>query len=156
MMAWRIVSPAPRVAGLALAGGRARERRGVLAQIRKVDSVAIYRGDEPIAVAMFDRHGWKRVEMALAVAPDAARHMGRLVRMAQLTLFAMAETHLIVVSVHPANEAGQRMAALVGFRRARTKSPFLWVYRRDEHGQPVGRWSAESSGREPQGPADRQ
>ncbi|RUU54768.1 hypothetical protein EOC99_28970, partial [Mesorhizobium sp. M7A.T.Ca.TU.009.01.1.1] len=99
---WRLVSPAPRTAALDLAGAHARVRRLVLAQVRAVDvvqSVAIYRGDECLALVCFGRHGWRRLEMALAVSPAAAGHMGRLVRMAQLTLFAMAETHLIVARI---------------------------------------------------------
>lgn len=129
--AWRLVSPAPREAGLQLAGARSRVRRGVLGQIRNADSTAIYRGDELMAVAMFGRHGWRRVEMALTIGAQAAPHMRRLVRLAQLTLSRIAETHLIVVSVHPAHFAGQRMAMLVGFRRARLKSVSLWVFGRD-------------------------
>lgn len=127
---WRIVSPAPRVAALALAGARARVRRLTLAQVRNADSAAVYRGAEPMAVVMFARHGWRRVEMALAVSPAAAPHMKRLVRMAQLTLARMAEDRLVVAYVDPANSAGRRMAMLVGFRRARLKSPALWTFRR--------------------------
>lgn len=133
--AWRIVSPAPRSAGLELAGARARVRRYVLAQVRLLDSVAIYRGDEVMALAMFARHGWRRTEMALALGPDAARHMRRLVRMAQLTLAGMAETQIIVARIHPANAAGQRMAMLVGFSPARLKRPGWWIFRRERHGQ---------------------
>ena len=118
---WRFVSPAPRTAALCLPGARARVRRGVLRQVRDVDSVAIYRGDDEIAVVMFGRHGWRRIEMALALSPKAAKHMRRLVRIAHLTLSAMAETRLIVARINPANPAGQRMAAAVGFRPAKTE-----------------------------------
>ena len=124
---WRIVSPAPRVA--ALASGE-RVARLTLAQVRNADSAAVYRDAEPMAVVMFARHGWRRVEMALAVSPAAAPHMKRLVRMAQLTLARMAEDRIVVAWVDPANTAGQRMAALTGFRRSRLKSPALWVFRR--------------------------
>jgi hypothetical protein len=137
--AWRIVSPAPRSAGLALAGARARVRRSVLAQIRNVQSVAIYRGDQELAVVMFGRHGWRRIEMALAIAPAGAVHMRRLVRIAQLTLLAMAETHLIVARIHPANRAGARMAMLTGFTRSRLKQPGVWIFRRERHGCNPGR-----------------
>ncbi len=126
---WRIVSPAPRAAALSLAGARARVRRMVLAQVREVESVAIYRGDEEIAVVMFGRHGWRRTEMALSLSPKAAKHMRRLVRIAHLTLSAMAETRLIVARINPANRAGQRMAAAVGFRPARLKQPGFWIMR---------------------------
>ncbi|RUW41711.1 hypothetical protein, partial [Mesorhizobium sp. M8A.F.Ca.ET.021.01.1.1] len=113
---WRLVSPASRAATLSLAGAGARVRRLVLAQVRSslVETVGIYRGEQCLAVVYFGRHGWRRREMALSIAPEAAPHMRKLVRIAQLTLFAMAETHLIVANVHPANLAGQRMAALAG------------------------------------------
>lgn len=128
---WRIVSPAPRVAALSLAGSRARVRKLVLRQVRTVDSVAIYRGDEVMAVAMFDRFGWRRLEMALAIAPSAAAHMRRLVRIAQLTLPPIAQDRLIVIRVNPANVAGRRMAMLTGFRPARLRQPGFWIFRRD-------------------------
>lgn len=127
---WRIVSPAPRTAALELAGAQVRVRRLLLAQARVTESVAIYRGDEPVALACLARHGWRRVEMALSLSPDAARHMRRLVRIAQLTLAAIAETRLVVIHVHPANRAGQRMAMLTGFRRARGGPADRWIYRR--------------------------
>jgi len=129
--AWRIVSPAPRSAALEVGGRFSRVRAGVLAQVRQADSVAIYHGDQVLAVAMFARHGWRRVEMALAISRDAAPHMRRLIRIAQLTLPAMAETRLIVVQVRPSNVVGQRMAMLTGFRRARVKHAGLWVLERD-------------------------
>jgi len=132
---WRIVSPAPRTATLELAGPRARARRLTLRQVREVDTAAVYLGDTPMAVVYFGRHGWRRVEMALSISPAAARlsSMRRLVRMAQLTLLPMAETALVVANVHPANQAGQQMARLVGFRPARLREPGLWVFRKDRH-----------------------
>lgn len=128
--AWRIVSPAQRTAALALAGARSRVRRAVLAQVREMDSAAVYRGDDVVALVMFNRHGWRRTEMALALDPAAHKHMRRLVRMAQLTLSRVAETHLIVANIHPANAAGQRMAMLVGFRRGRVADAHVWVFRK--------------------------
>ncbi|WP_127523658.1 hypothetical protein [Mesorhizobium sp. Z1-4] len=125
------MSPAPGSAALAVAGARARERRGVLAQVRTADSLAVYRGSEPLAVVMLARHGWRRTEMAMAIRREAAPHMRRLIRLAQLTLFRLAQDRLIVVSIQPSNLAGQRMAMLSGFCRARLKNPFLWVYRRE-------------------------
>lgn len=125
---WRIVSPAPRSAALEVGGSFARVRKGVLAQVREYESVAIYRGDQALAVAMFARHGWRHIEMALAISRDAAPHMRRLIRIAQLTLPRMAETHLIIVHVRPSNAIGQRMAMLTGFRRARVKHAGIWVF----------------------------
>ncbi|CDX54559.1 hypothetical protein MPL1032_190149 [Mesorhizobium plurifarium] len=132
---WRLVSPASRAATLGLAGAGARVRRLVLAQVRNVETVGVYLGDECMAVVYFGRHGWRRTEFAMSISPAAAPHMRKLVRIAQLTLFAMADTRLIVANVHPANRAGQRMAALVGFRAARLKQPGWWVLRKERHGQ---------------------
>ena len=132
--AWRLVSPAPASACLRLAGPVARVRRAFLQQRREAQSVAVYRGDDVIAVVMFARHGWRRQEMALAVARDAHVHMRRLVRMAQLTLNAMAETSLIVAEVRPGNGAGERMAAMVGFVPARLSRPGYWIFRKGHHG----------------------
>lgn len=128
---WRLVSPAPRVAALALAGAHARVRRLVLAQLRQAESTAIFRGGELLAIAFFGRHGWRRVEMALAIVPAAAPHMRMLVRMAQLTLTAMAETRLIVLD--PWTEAGRRMALLTGFRPSRRSR--LMVFRSKRNGE---------------------
>lgn len=117
-----------------------RYRRVVLQQIRNDQSIAVWRGDQCLALAMFRRDGWRRIEMALAIAPAAARHMRFLVRATQLTLRPMAETSLIVAAIHPDNDRGQRMARLVGFRPARLKSPFLWVFRKGcDDGQHAGR-----------------
>lgn len=148
---WRIVSPAPRTAALDLAGAHARVRRLVLAQVRNagaVETVAIYRGDACMALVCFGRHGWRRREMALSVAPEAAKHMGRLVRMAQLTLFAMAETHLIVARIRSSNHAGQRMAMLVGFHAHRNDGLGVWILRKGKHERdPRSRQSGARSGR---------
>ncbi|MCF6120531.1 hypothetical protein L2449_27280 [Mesorhizobium muleiense] len=125
----------------------------MLAQVRNVQTVAIYRGDDCMAVIYFGRHGWRRTEMALSIAPSAARHMGRLVRMAQLTLFAMAETHLIVARIRSGNHAGQRMAMLVGFHAHGNFEPGVWILRKERrHGfNTRRRWSGggcqESGGR---------
>lgn len=133
MSVWQLVSPAPRSALLDLAPAHARVRRLWLGQSRYAETVAVLRDDVPIAAMMFARHGWRRTEVALAAAPAAAGHMGRLIRMAQLTLFPLAETRLIVAKVHPANRAGQRMASLVGFRPAKSP-PGLWILRSERHG----------------------
>lgn len=152
---WRIVSPAPRVAALALAGAGARGRRLLLAQARNrehVDTVGIYRGDECMAVVYFGRHGWRRIEMALSISPAAANHMGRLVRIAQLTLFAMAETHLIITRIRGFNAAGQRMAMLVGFHPHGDFEPGVWILRKGGHvSNPRSRQGGAQSGRRTEG-----
>lgn len=130
MSEWRIVSPAPKTAGLELAGASSRVRRLVLDQIRHNETAVLYRGDEPVVLVMFGRHGWRRTEMAVAFGRDAAKHMRRILRAAQLTLWRMADARIIVASVNPANRAGQRMAMLTGFQPARLRKPGLWVFRR--------------------------
>ncbi|ESY21516.1 hypothetical protein X749_27865 [Mesorhizobium sp. LNJC391B00] len=148
---WRIVSPAPRIAALDLAGAGARVRRTVLSQVRNFETVAIYRGDDCMAVVYFGRDGWRRTEMALSIAPAARQHMGRLVRMAQLTLFAMAETHLIVARIRPSNHAGQRMAMLVGFHAHKSG---VWILRKARHElDPKSRRGSQESGGRAEGAA---
>lgn len=139
---WRLVSPAPLSAALEIAGAVPRVRRGVLAQVRAHESIAVYRGDLLIAVAMFARHGWRREELALGISPAAAPHMLTFVRIAQLTLARLGQDRLIVASVDPGNPAGRRMAQMIGFRPARLKSRSLWVLRRHHdiivHGRRIG------------------
>ncbi|MCZ8545066.1 hypothetical protein OOJ09_12805 [Mesorhizobium qingshengii] len=140
------------MAALDLAGAGARVRRLVLAQVRNVQTVGIYRGDECMAVVYFGRHGWRRTEMALSIAPAARQHMGRLVRMAQLTLFAMAETHLIVARIRSSNHAGQRMAMLVGFHAHGNFEPGVWILRKGRHGRdPRSRQGGAKSSRGTEG-----
>ncbi|ESY05342.1 hypothetical protein X752_25910 [Mesorhizobium sp. LNJC398B00] len=154
---WRLVSPAPRIAVLDLAGAGARVRRLVLAQARNteaVQTVAIYCGDDCMAVVYFGRHGWRRTEMALSIAPAARQHMRRLVRMAQLTLFAMAETHLIVARIRSNNHAGQRMAMLVGFHAHGNSEPGVWILRKGRHERdPESRRRSQESGGRTKGAA---
>jgi hypothetical protein len=126
---WRIVTPAPRTAALALAGPRARERRGVLAQLRNDDSAAVYRDGEPVALVMF-RNRFGSIQMALCLSPDAVPHLRRLVRLAQLTLDRLAHDRPVVARVRPGHRPGERMAAMVGFRRVRAGQAGWWVYRR--------------------------
>lgn len=132
---WSIVSPAPKSAILALAPAPARVRRLFFAQAtRFAETVAAYRDDEPVAILMLGRHGWRRTEIAFAESAAASAHIGRLLRMAQLTLLPIAQTRLIVARVNPANTAGQRLVALLGFRQ-RAKRPDLWTLRSDRHGK---------------------
>jgi hypothetical protein len=127
---WRLLSPAPRTAALDLAGSSAAVRRRLLAQVREADSIALYRGDQAIALAMFDSgKRRRRVEMAFAVAPIAARYMRQVIRAGQLTLARAGQDRLIVTVIDPANFQGQRMAVLTGFRRAWTQNASLWVFR---------------------------
>lgn len=128
-MTLRLVHPAPPSAGLETAGARAAYRRGLLMQIRKSNSMAIYNGQEVLAVVMFRKHGWRRIEYAMAITAAAAPFMRRLIRYAQLTLAKLVQTdgRIFVAFIHPDNQAGQRMARLVGFRPARTGA--MWVFR---------------------------
>ena len=118
-------------AAMALTGPVAWIRRKVLEQVRTGHSAALYLGDDPMVLVMFGRHGWRRVEFGFAISPAAVPHMRRVVRAAQLTLAPLAQDRLVVAVIHPDNAAGQRMARLVGFRRARTKNPKFWIFRGD-------------------------
>lgn len=135
-MSWRLVSPAPRSAVLDLAPAPARVRRLLLAQSRIAETVVVYRDDEPIAAMMFSNRRRGRTEVAFVSRPEAASHIGRLARMAQLTLLQMAETRVVFARVSPANRAGQRLASIVGFRPLGKR---LWIFRSDRHGISIRR-----------------
>lgn len=100
-----------------------------MAQSRRFPALAIYRGDEALAVAFFDPKSCKRLEFALALSPSATQHLTGLVRLAHSTLARMAESHCVFSVVHPSNPAGQRMARLTGFRPSRA-GPQFWIFGR--------------------------
>lgn len=133
----RIVSPAPATAGLHLSGGVPKFRRGILAQLREHQSAAVYRGDICLAIAMFDVTHPAGTEMALSISRSAAPYLKTMIRMAQLTLTAMAETSPIVATVRPGHRPGERMAAAVGFKPS--GEPGIWIFRKDEHGESIRR-----------------
>lgn len=125
---WHLVTPAPRSAVLEVLPGWSHRRKAILFQARTFDSTAIYLGDTCLAVAMMRQRSCLRIEFALAIRREASAHMRPLIRIAQLTLGAIAQDHLVFARVHPANQQGQRMARLTGFVKSRAGVE-IWIWR---------------------------
>ncbi|MQB43380.1 hypothetical protein [Rhizobium sp. ICMP 5592] len=99
-----------------MGGSRAYTRKANIYMRSKGDSLAISDGDQLLALAFLCRDDLGRLEFALAIKPDASRHMRRLCRLAHLTLGGIAETGTVIIChVMTGNETGARMARLVGF-----------------------------------------
>ncbi len=129
------ITPAPRWAALEAAGRWPFMRRAMILQRLKCETVAFVDGDELLAIGMLFRLRTRLVEFALAITPAARPHMRRLIRHAHLTLAAIAETGVLVMSrISPSNEAGKRMARLTGFTHGRMRDPSIWLWKGDRHG----------------------
>jgi len=115
---------------LELAGGKSFLRKALVKQCASAQAIAYFAGDEPLALAMIDTPRARRAELALAFFAGAPAHMRELVRIAQLTLTAIAETGVLVFArVDPGNRQGQRMARLVGLRPGNFRDPALWIFK---------------------------
>lgn len=114
MSSTEILSPAPWLDVMALAPPGRWIYRAMLLQRQRSDTLSIRIDGEPVAVAMFFPETDTRSELCVLLAPEAARVMRRLVRVAQLTLPRIAD-HGVTILVRT-NPAGARMAALAGFR----------------------------------------
>lgn len=123
-------SPAPWSAVLEVAGRSGFFRRAMILQRAKCDTIAFYADGELLAVAMLYRVRARLVEMGLAIAPAAARHMCALARQAQLTLSRIAQTGTLVFArIDPGHRPGLRMGRLVGFRPGRMRDPQIWLWK---------------------------
>ena len=118
-MSIETASPAPLSAALALAPGASRMRKALLWQCRKHPSIGFRCGQEWLAIAMLRTRSCGRLELALMIGRAAIPHMRALVRQAHLTLSALCQHHCVFAVIHPANVAGQRMAALIGMKPVR-------------------------------------
>lgn len=147
----RIVSPAPYDAILQLALPAARMRKAMLWQVRKHDSLAVYCEDAPLAVAMFRQRPFNRIELAVAISRRAAPHMRGLVRIAHLTLARLCDHATVFAIIDPGNEAGLRMAKLIGLSR-RYSAARHWKERKD--GNIRGQLGCKGCGEKPRSSAD--
>lgn len=113
----RAVSPAPPSAVLEVAPATRSGRGAVLIQALRFPSIAVYAGEDLLAVAMLiDVPQEGRVELCVGLRPAAARRMLALVRAAHSTLAEIADTGVVVTAtVSPRNRAGRRMASAAGF-----------------------------------------
>ncbi|RXT29362.1 hypothetical protein B5P46_11820 [Rhizobium leguminosarum] len=118
---------------LDMGGSRAYTRKAMLMMKSIGDSMSISAAGELLAVAFLvpDRQG--RLELAMAVKPEAAPRMLSLCRLAHLTLGRFAETgSVIICHVAVGNRAGERMARLTGFSHA---DDTLWIFKGGGHGK---------------------
>ena len=125
-MVWRVAHPAPLSAILEIAPPREFQRKQVLWQVRLHRSLAIYRDNEVLAVAMFREKSCRRLELALCISPKAKPHMLALCRFAHLTLSQFAHDRLVFATIRAENRAGQRMARLAGFRPSKVRNHWIW------------------------------
>lgn len=123
------VSPAPYSAMLEAGRNSAYLRRVLQLQRRKCQTIAYYDGaGELLAIAMLYAWRAKRVELAMSIQRASRPHMMQLVKTAHLTLARIVDAGILVFArVHPMNRAGQRMARLCGFRRAKLKDQAIWI-----------------------------
>lgn len=131
MNGFRTISPAPVSAVLECAGPLAWVRKATIAQMFMGDHIALIDGEgRAVAVAFFAPERRRKLLFALAISRRAAPHMRTVLRFAQLTLAAIADTGvLIVAQIHPENRQGQRMARLAGFRPFPWGSGDKWIWR---------------------------
>jgi hypothetical protein len=120
-------SPADWSDCLEMAGSRAYTRKANIYMRSIGDSMAIAEGDDLLALAFLCRDDLGQLEFALAIKPEASRHMRRLCRLAHLTLGRLAETGTVIIChVMTGNETGARMARLVGFVPSQGT---MWIFK---------------------------
>ncbi|WCA60342.1 hypothetical protein G6M16_007465 [Agrobacterium tumefaciens] len=120
-----VTSPAAWLDCLACAGGRALARKAAIWQRSSGESVSLHAGDELLAIAYLVPDLDGRWEFCLSLRPPARPHMRELVRIAHLTLAALAQNRTVITHVTENNRSGVRMARLVGFRRL---DQTLWIF----------------------------
>lgn len=130
-MALATVLPVPPTLALEFAGAKPFLRKAFLLQGRTSDTIAFVDGGKPVAMVMMQRQRASRVELAITFTREAARHMRRLMRFAQLTLRRIAQTGtLVYVRIPPANRQAGRMAAMTGFSPGGMRDPAIWIWKR--------------------------
>lgn len=135
MSAVTAIAPAPWPAMLEMGGRSGFMRRAFILQRAKCDTIAYFAGGELLAVAMFFPVRRRLVELALAFAPAAARHMRALVRQAHLTLSRIAQTGVLVFArVEVGYARGARLAGLSGFSPGRLRDRQIWLWKGTSHG----------------------
>jgi hypothetical protein len=125
-------SPVTPTLALAFAGGAPFRRKVLLAQTRheKVESLALMAGETPLALVMLFYHRRRRAELAIAFQPGAGAHMRKLIRFAQLTLRALAQTGVLVFTrIQPLWSQGRRMAQLTGLQPGGFRDGAIWLWK---------------------------
>lgn len=126
-----IVSPVPPSMALAFGGPKPFLRKAFIFQTRKSQALVVMVDGRPVAMAMLGQQRRHRCELALAFLPEAADHMRRLIRLAQLTLRRIAQTGtLVFVRIAPHNRQARRMARMTGFSPGRLPDPSIWLWKK--------------------------
>lgn len=121
------VSPVPPSLALEFAGPVALLRKVALHQSRG-DAIAILADGRPVCLAMFEKKGARRAEIACLFGPAAPKNMARLIRFAQLTLTRMSDAGVLVFT-RAATRQGERIARATGLRPGRFADPTIWIWK---------------------------
>lgn len=125
----RIVSPAGYVDCLTCAGARGLARKAAIWMRSRGETLAIFAGDELLAVAYLVPDDLGRLEFCLSLRPEARGHILALCRFAHRTLRDIANHGAVVFCrVYEGNRTGAQMARLVGFR---PDTGINWLFRGD-------------------------
>lgn len=123
-----VITPAAWTDCLTCAGGRALARKAAIWMRAHGETVAIFAGEELLAVAYLVPDNAGRREFCLSIRIAARPHMRALCRLAHSTLARLVEDGGVVVChVSPGNLSGSRMARLCGFKPVGTE----WIFEGD-------------------------
>lgn len=126
----RIVSPAGYVDCLTCAGARGLARKAAIWMRSRGETVAIFAGDDLLAVAYLVPDEDGRLEFCLSLRSEAQAHILALCRFAHRTLREIANHGAVVFCrVYEGNRTGAQMARLVGFR---PDIGINWLFRGDD------------------------
>mgnify|MGYP000940831843 CR=1 FL=1 len=127
-----LLTPVPATVALEVAGGAPWRRKALIHSTRRRDAIAIMRGKQPVAIAMFEvlERRPKRAELAMAFTPAARGEVRGICRFAQLTLGRMRQAGLMVFAhVAESNRQGQRIARAAGFVPAGIADRSVWLFK---------------------------
>ncbi|MCJ7993223.1 hypothetical protein J5N58_01250 [Rhizobium cremeum] len=126
----RVVSPAGYVDCLTCAGARGLARKASIWMRSRGETLAIFAGDELLAVAYLVPDEEGRLEFCLSLRREARAHILALCRFAHRTLREIANHGAVVFCrVYEGNRTGAQMARLVGFR---PDTGINWLLRGDD------------------------
>ena len=106
------------------------KRKHWMYQARLSDTVAVYAGDELLALAVLFPETETRFELCTQFRPGAARHMRRLIRLCQLMLRPLADHGVVVIArLGREDRTAGRMHRAAGFEPI-GEDGRLWQWRR--------------------------
>ncbi|MGR6465437.1 hypothetical protein [Rhizobium sp. PAMB 3182] len=122
--------PASYTACLTCAGAGALARKAAIWMRQKGDTAAFLDGEAAVAVGYLVPVKAGEREFCLAILKAARPHMRELVRIAHLTLSAVAQNDRVICRISEGNRTGERMARLVGFQ---PEGGGVWIFTGDRH-----------------------